>query len=282
MRAGGQASLFACDLDRTLIFSLEAAALGAGPGPVDPASLHCVELLDDEPLSYVTPEVPVLLRRLSELCTFVPVTTRSIRQYRRVDLFTGDRTPEWAVCANGGHLLWRGRPDVAWHRSMGRILAATGVDPRDVAGRLAALGDWCTRPRLADDLFVYAVVERERADGTRIAELGDWLGERGWLLSCQGRKLYATPVGLEKWTAVKEVGDRTGATRIGAAGDSLLDLRMLDGADYSVRPPHGELEVVGHTVDLVLPVTGVGAGAAVLAAGIAWAEPSVTGNYTRP
>lgn len=276
MTAGPGLPLFACDLDRTLIYSLEAAGLGTGGGLVDPSTLHCVELLDDEPLSYVMPEVPALLRRLSDICRFLPVTTRTIRQYRRIDLFAGELAPEWAVCANGGHLLWWGRPDDGWHRSMGRILADTGVEPDDVAHRMAALGDWVARARVADELFVYAVVDLERADSAAIDHLGEWLDGQGWQLSRQGRKIYAAPVGVEKWAAVDEVRDRTGATRVGAAGDSILDRVMLDRANFSVRPPHGELEVVGHRADLVLPVAGVEAGAAVLAAAIAWAGRTET------
>jgi hypothetical protein len=46
---------------------------------------------------------------------------------------------------------------------------------------------------------------------------------------------------------------------------------MLEGADFAIRPPHGELEVVGCPVDVLVSDTGVAAGAGVLAAAIAWA-----------
>jgi hypothetical protein len=230
-----------------------------------------VELLDGRPISYVTPEVPSLLRDLAALSVFVPVTTRTVLQYRRIQLFAGDRTPEWAICANGGHILRRGRPDAAWHRSMVGTVVGTGIDPGEVVRRMVALGDWVLSAKVADEVFVYAVLDLSRAHVPAIAELGDWLGAGGWVLSEQGRKIYAAPAGVEKWTAVQEVRERTGSARVGAAGDSLLDRRMLEGADFAIRPPHGELEVVGCPVDVLVSDTGVAAGAGVLAAAIAWA-----------
>ncbi len=263
--------LFACDLDRTLIYSLAAAVLGGGYDPADPDALLCVELLDGRPISYVTPDVPSLLRVLSALCVFVPVTTRTVLQYRRIRLFADDCTPEWAICANGGHILHRGRPDASWHRSIVGIVADTGIDPQLVVRRMVALGDWVLNAKVADEVFGYAVVDLSRADAPAIAELGHWLGAHGWVLSRQGRKIYAAPAGVEKWAAVQEVRDRSGTLRVGAAGDSLLDRKLLERADFSVRPPHGELEVVGCPVDVLIADAGVKAGAGVLAAGIAWA-----------
>ena len=277
-------SLFACDLDRTLIYTVRSAALGSGReesdatglrGPNAMDGLRCVERALGEPLSYVTADVPALIRRLAELCVFVPVTTRSRGQYRRVDLFTGATQPEWAICANGGHILYRGRPDTGWYRRMSERLAATGIDAGEVARRLAGLGDWVTKARVAEGLFAYAIVEVAAAEAEPVAELATWLHDGGWVLSWQGRKMYAAPAGVDKWEAVEEVARRTGATRIGAAGDSVLDQILLDRADFSIRPPHGELETAGHPVDLVVPVPGVAAGAAILGAAIEWARNDV-------
>lgn len=271
--------LFACDLDRTLIYTVRSAALGSANDEADQSAmgLRCVERVHDEPLSYVTEDVPGLLRRLRELCVFVPVTTRSRGQYRRVDLFTGPNEPEWAVCANGGHLLHRGRPDVDWHRRMADRLDATSADPGEVARRIAALGDWVTRSRVADGLFAYALVDVSAAQDEPIADLAAWLDERGWVLSRQGRKIYAAPAGVDKWEAVEEVLRRTGASQVGAAGDSILDRALLDRADFSVRPPHGELDIIGHPTDIVVAAPGAAAGAAILRAAIDWA-----GEHARP
>ena len=270
-------ALFACDLDRTLIYTVRSVALGGEREAGDGAGLQCIERSHGEPISYVTVDVPGLLRRLQRLCAFVPVTTRSRGQYRRVELFTGrDRQPEWAVCANGGHILHNGKPDHAWHRAMADRLEATSAEPGEVARRIAALGDWVTNSRVADSLFAYALLDLSRAEDEPIADLGGWLHERGWVMSRQGRKLYAAPAGVDKWEAVTEVRRRAGATRLGAAGDSILDRILLDRADFSVRPPHGELDLAGYEAAVVVAVAGVRAGAAILRAAIGW-----VGDYRR-
>lgn len=244
--------LFACDLDHTLLYS-RAAAASAGP-------LEVVEHVEARPLSFVTPRALRLLARVRACALLVPATTRTLSQYRRVELFAGERTPEYAVTSNGGQLLERGRPDPDWHRAARRRLDG-GPEPAEVAGWLAETGaGWAVRVRVADELFAYALVERSRVPPAALAELAARLGEWGWELSAQGRKLYALPAGLDKWPAVAEVARRSGARRVLAAGDSLLDRRLLDQADAAFQPAHGDLAAAGYTVASTTLATGALAG----------------------
>lgn len=244
--------LFAVDLDRTLIYS----AAAAGPGPAPP--MTAVEYLDGAPLSYMTVRALDLLRRLRAVVHVVPVTTRSLAQYRRVELFHGPLTPAYAVAANGGHLLHDGEPDLAWYESVRGALARSCADAATVADHLVEFGRaWGQRVRVADGLFVYSVVDRAAIPADDLRRLDDWLADVGWELSVQGRKLYAVPGPLGKWRAVEEVARRTGATVVVAAGDSLLDRDMLEHADFSLRPPHGELAAAGYGCDVVTSSAGI-------------------------
>ncbi|MCH6160095.1 HAD family hydrolase [Streptomyces marispadix] len=216
--------------------------------------LLCVEVYEGRPLSFMTETAARLLAETAgaageptrtppgqERCVFVPATTRTPEQYRRVRLPGGP--PRYAVCANGGHLLVDGESDPEWHEHVRRRLAACA--PLDeVSERLrtsSAEGDWVLKRRVADGLFAYLVVDRERLPTTWVKELAAWAAPRGWTVSLQGRKLYAVPGSLTKSAAVAEVARRTGATRIHAAGDSLLDADMLLAADGGWIPGHGEL-----------------------------------------
>jgi hypothetical protein len=176
-----------------------------------------------------------------ERCVFVPATTRTPEQYRRVRLPGGP--PRYAVCANGGHLLVDGDSDPEWREQVrSRLAACAPLD--EVRERLrtsSSDGDWVLKRRVADGLFAYLVVDRERLPMTWVKELAAWAEPRGWTVSLQGRKLYAVPGSLTKSAAVAEVARRTGATRIHAAGDSLLDADMLLAADGGWIPGHGEL-----------------------------------------
>jgi phosphoserine phosphatase len=95
-----------------------------------------------------------------------------------------------------------------------------------------------------DGFFVY-LVATDRAAIPDLTELEAELADAGWGLSVQGRKVYLVPNALTKEAALAEVMRRTGAERLVAAGDSLLDLGMLSLADVAIRPAHGELHEQG-------------------------------------
>jgi hypothetical protein len=231
--------LVASDLDRTLIYS--APALGLTVPDSEAPRLLCVEVYEGRPLSYMTETAAALLAGLPDHCVFVPTTTRTREQYRRVRLPGGPA--RYAVCANGGHLLVDGEPDPEWNAQVRRGLV--GCAPLDeVCAHLREAsggGDWVLKQRVADGLFAYLVVDRGRLPQTWVKELAAWAEPRGWTVSLQGRKIYAVPGPLTKSAAVAEVARRTGATHTLAAGDSLLDADMLLAADRGWFPGHGEL-----------------------------------------
>ena len=86
--------LFACDLDNTLIHSHKRRRTGD----------ICVEYYVDQEQSFMSPKALDLLKKISERVLFVPVTTRSINQYRRI-FWTEDFLPRYAVVANGAYFL---------------------------------------------------------------------------------------------------------------------------------------------------------------------------------
>jgi len=247
-------ALVARDLDRTLIYSAAALQLHGRPGPDAPGGeaapaprLLCVELYEGEPLSYVTQTAADLLRELAETAVFVPTTTRTRAQYRRISL--PGPAPRYAVCANGGHLLVDGESDPEWQRQVRELLADRCAPLAEVREHLRRTADdaWVRTLRVAEELFVYLVVDREQVPETWVKDLGVWAGERGWTVSLQGRKVYAVPQPLTKSAAVREVARRTGAGPVLGAGDSLLDADLLLAADRAWRPGHGELAATGWT-----------------------------------
>jgi len=257
-------TLVASDLDRTLIYSTAALALSM-PDEHAPRLL-CVEVHEARPLSYLTETAAELLVELAAAARFVPATTRTRKQYRRISL-PGPQ-PQYAICANGGHLLVDGRTDHDWHDEIRRRLADGSAPLEEVRAHLAATSDpdWLRKERIAEDLFAYLVVDRDRLPAGWVKELADWAEPHGWTVSLQGRKIYAVPRPLSKSAALAEVVRRTGADRVLAAGDSLLDADLLLAADEGWRPGHGELADSGWSAPHVtgLPTVGVAAGEEIL------------------
>ncbi|WP_228977461.1 HAD family hydrolase [Streptomyces sp. DH12] len=262
--SGPTPALVASDLDRTLIYSAAALAL-TGPDAQAPRLL-CVEVYQGKPLSYVTETAAGLLGDLARAAAFMPVTTRTREQYRRVRL--PGPAPRYAICANGGHLLVDGESDPRWRAAVAARLADECAPLEEVRAHLLATADpaWLLKERVAEDLFAYLVVERALLPDAWLAELAGWAEGRGWTVSLQGRKVYAVPKPLTKSAAVREVARRTGAATVLAAGDSLLDADLLLAADRAWRPGHGELADTGwHAANVeVLADRGVAAGEEIL------------------
>ncbi|MFF4962432.1 HAD family hydrolase [Streptomyces sp. NPDC001222] len=256
--------LVASDLDRTLIYSSAALALTM-PDARAPRLL-CVEVHESKPLSYMTETAAQLLTELGDRTVFVPTTTRTRKQYQRINL--PGPTPPYAICANGGHLLVDGVSDHDWYTAVLARLAEECAPLAEVRDHLAATADpaWVRKHRAAEDLFVYLVVERELLPEEWVKELAVWAENRGWTVSLQGRKIYAVPKPLTKSAAMREVARRTGASLTLAAGDSLLDADLLLAADLGWRPGHGELADADWTAPGIsaLPERGVAAGERIL------------------
>ena len=235
------------DLDRTLIYSSTALRL-AGPDEQAPRLL-CVEVYAGRPLSFLTERAAADLETLADAGLFVPATTRTVAQLRRVHL--PGPAPAYALCANGGRLLRDGVEDLDFTAAVTDRLENAGAPLAELRAELdralALVDPFVEKVREADGLFCYAVVDRERLPVSWVEELTGYAAGRGWSVSVQGRKVYCVPAALTKAAAAREVADLLGAERLVAAGDSLLDGALLEEADAGIRPAHGELHDQGWT-----------------------------------
>lgn len=235
--------LVACDLDRTLIYSK--SALWLTGADKDAPAMVVAEVYDGAPLSYMTHTAQQLLVALKNAATFVPATTRTQAQYERVQL--PGPTPEYAITSNGGVLLHYGVPDAAWNAALAALMGANCAPLESIEAYLSRpeFSAWILRLRRAENLFAYAIVDREAMPASFLNELEELCVSGGWTVSVQGRKLYCVPAPINKADALAEIARRTGARTVIAAGDSLLDQGMLEAAQLAFRPLHGELHDAG-------------------------------------
>ncbi len=226
--------IFASDLDRTLIYS-EKFLEGTS------CAVSLVER--GKYRSYMTRPAVELLRQIAGEMTFVPCTTRTIEQYHRIQLFQTEIVPRYAVVSNGANLLIRGTPDISYRTKMSRMLATDCLAPEDmfVEFNKIASEEWAAPMRQADGVFYYCIIDRLKAPLGLVQAFAQWAERKGWAVSVQERKLYLVPQLVNKWTALKRVMELTGDNRVVAAGDSLLDLPLVKGAEYAISPSHGEL-----------------------------------------
>ncbi|MGU3294644.1 HAD family hydrolase [Williamsia sp. M5A3_1d] len=278
MTAVGATDLIATDLDRTLIYSAAAAGVAAPDDPLAMAEFRCVELYRDAPQSFMSPAACELLTELDTLAVVVPTTTRSVEQFRRVELpLDPARGPRYAVAANGGEILLDGVADPRWREEVERRLRAACAPVEEVYRYLAADSDpaWLTNLRVADGLFCYAVVDLPSMPADVVSRWRAWAEQRGWNVSRQGRKIYVVPDPLTKASAIEAIGERYLAEpprRVFATGDGVLDMSMLVAADRSIRPRHGELQELSwhHPSLSVTSSSGIAAASEILETLLVW------------
>jgi len=137
--------LFACDLDNTLLISHR----------ISRECDICAEILNGKEQNFFTPAACEFIKKVTENENIIllPVTTRSVEQYKRIK-FPADCTPKYALTCNGAVLLKDGFPEENWYNESEQL---TDLH-RDELNRLYEeySGKDCYKTvRIVDDMFLF-------------------------------------------------------------------------------------------------------------------------------
>ncbi|MBR0261292.1 MAG: HAD hydrolase family protein [Selenomonadaceae bacterium] len=204
--------LFACDLDNTLIHSYKKRR----------ADDVCIEHYEGREQSFTSPRVLDLLKKISEQILFVPVTTRSIAQYRRI-FWTENFSPKFAVVANGAFVL-----DGERQENFLREFVTPYKEELKIQLEATDKNIFTTR-KIVDESFLFLKC-RDDIDAEKISF------DTNLIVQHFGQKIYLFPPKLNKGEAVKLLIKKFSAEKIIAAGDSEIDLPMLELADVAFAP----------------------------------------------
>lgn len=208
--------LFASDLDNTLLYSRSHKRTGD----------LCIEQIKGEAHGFMTSLAVERLREVAQKVRLIPVTTRSVEQYRRIEWPEGT-APEFAVTTNGAVLLKNGEVDAAWRKAQDALIAPAREEIARCHARYAESPSFL-RCRIVDDayLFVYC------ADGidaeTTAAKCQE---ETSLCVEPSGRKIYFFPPKLDKGAALCGLRERFSPRKVYAAGDTAIDAPLLLAAD---------------------------------------------------
>lgn len=228
--------LFTSDLDRTLIFSKR--SIGK-----EISGQICIETIGSHEISYVTPKIRDSLCDVNNKMQFVPVTTRALEQYNRLQLFQNQINPEIVILANGGMILRHGQIDDIWQKTIQQMMDDLSLPLSTFQSyfkkQLAApyFIEW----KLVDEIFFLYFVDLQKVDFLALEQFQQQIEACGWISYLQGRKFYILPQQLTKGAAVAYIKNQRDYELHFAAGDSLMDKSMLQLADYGFVPRHGEL-----------------------------------------
>ncbi len=210
--------LFACDLDNTLIHSYKNKIDGD----------ICIEIYNGNEQSFISARAVKLLKKIAEKILFIPVTTRSIEQYNRINWIEGT-TPNFAVVSNGANLLQNGNIDLKWKQDFYKNIRPYENELQRQLKILSQDKNF-TICRIVDGCFLFLKGGND-ADIKKIAE--EIQGGTNLAVEYFGRKIYLFPPKLNKGAALLKLKEIFKPVKIFAAGDSYIDIPMLNFADFA-------------------------------------------------
>lgn len=243
------------DLDRTMIYSQN--SMNVGEKLSDDLLFKVVEMYHQKPLSYMTSPAYINLEIINAHAHLVPVTTRTEKQFKRVkipgttkaDIYS-DRD-QYAITTNGANILVNGAADSDWAAKIHAGFESDVATMEEAGLYLHQFkkASWMKDFRNADGFFYYMVVNRSELPDQTLRSMKSAMKEFNWNVSIQGRKVYFVPNFISKGAAFTEIIKRVGADYSIGCGDSLLDISLMEVADLSIRPSHGELEDTEYSAD---------------------------------
>ena len=213
--------IYFSDLDRTLIYSNKFIN--------DETDQICIEVLNGEEISYMSPKSIETLKDILKRKKFIPTTTRSIEQYKRIRFGEHDINFEWSIVSNGGNILHNGKVFEQWNNELKERLN-TCTSLKTVMSYFEdnySSVDGILKIRDVDDIFFYIVVDREVFVDDSLNLFEAYLNESGWSLYVNGRKIYFIPQVVTKEAAIEYLADYLNESEFEALGDSIMDINML-------------------------------------------------------
>lgn len=203
---------FFTDLDNTLIHSHRHKLS-------EPHS--CVELLNGKRQSFVLDSLIQYLNKQDWL-KIVPLTMRTLAQYKRLSLLAQSLQLRDALICNGAILLNKFENNIRWEEDSYR-LAVPYLDQLTSLEKNATVSDF--------PFVFYIVTDHTEETYVKLSELTD----RQLLLFKDSRKVYFLPASNNKGNAVKRYLHWNSGLSI-SMGDSEPDLSMLNESDYAICP----------------------------------------------
>lgn len=244
-----------------------------------------VEHIAGREITVTHQETLAALRALAKRGRFVPATTRSLAQLRRVTALWMLVRDGWVICANGAVVMHRGRPDAAWDARIAELVGQSAPTVQVRAAFEREFGTpgrvpWLTSLGDCHGRFLCVVIKRGAVPDGVEATAADLLARYGWHAVLHDRKLYLLPRGLSKGLALTHLRDRLDGPRVMAAGDSVLDLELLAGAEHPVCPSDSELVARGRVPHQARVMRGehIAGGLAIAREALDWVSDTSAGD----
>lgn len=228
--------VYATDLDRTLIFSrrfLNENNIKDG--------YEIAELDGEKEISYIDSEVKAKLfeLNLSGKVEFVPVTNRSLAEYKRVNIGLNNK---YAITTGGGVILENGEIIKEWDEYTRKNIDMTRF--LDLIDDISDLYSISSSPKIIDGKYIFTKLDLDKKDSLQVfeCEIQNLVREYPEIeFSRSNRKLYAIPKIISKETSLKWLlENKLDYYKVVSSGDSYGDLCMGLVSDIFFLPEHSK------------------------------------------
>lgn len=216
-------NLFLCDLDNTIMHSYKHRR----------ADDVCMEWIKDKMQGFMSKNTIELFNKMvaSNIC-FVPVTTRSIHQYYRIEL-PNNYIPSYAITTNGAFLFHNAEIDKSWATSFESDADRYKEELMELH-RITSTDGRYIRSRLVDDRYLFIYCKNASEIDTCVQEYRE--SHPNLSIVSSNKKIYFFPPSINKGTAAETLKARLNPQLVISAGDSEIDIPMLNEADIVIVP----------------------------------------------
>ncbi len=204
--------MFCTDLDNTLIYSYK-REIGE--------EKRCVEIYKDKEISFITEKSIQLLTKIAKKAMVVPVTTRTVEQYQRIELGIG--VPKYALTCNGGVLLKDGEKDMCWYYDSLKLAETSWDELWKAQDILKYDKNRSMEVQFIEELFVFT---KSTEPEETVHKLMEKLDLSKMDIFSNGVKIYAIPKNLTKGNAIRRLREALGIEYVTAKVENIFDLMM--------------------------------------------------------
>lgn len=219
---------FFTDLDGTILFSKTEG--------INPEELIEVEEHTTGTKGYFTKKEIALIEKIRAVGLLIPTTTRSIKQALRIDVINQS---EYILCANGGILLVNGEVDKEFDRFMNVLFKTNRIDliktVADIEEFSMGLVEFI---KIIDKRFIYMKTKKVEELDEFLCILEEYFKQSNYDVWKVGNKLYVIPSFVKKGVGIAYLIANMNIDYSIGAGDTLMDISMLDAVDISIAPQH--------------------------------------------
>lgn len=235
--------MFCTDLDNTLIYSYK-REIGE--------EKRCVEIYKDKEVSFITEKSFQLLTKIAKKAMVVPVTTRTVEQYQRIELGIG--VPKYALTCNGGVLLKDGEKDMCWYYDSLKLAETSWDELWKAQDILKCDKNRSMEVRFIEELFVFTKsIQPEET----VHKLMEKLNLSKIDVFSKGVKIYAIPKNLTKGNAIRRLREALGIEYVTAKGENIFDL-MITAAKTAGNEKYDLSKVIAENTEFDLTMIAAG------------------------